>query len=187
MFDKFGEMNSSQEINELAENLFNENDIDSLKTMAKENGISQEYVDDYLKGNVFNLCDPLTAALGKLDIEKADLKPTHLMKDWVGYIEGQCLENDAMAAAVRKKGKSLKGCIGQLLKEGTEGIAPAQEAEPAAADKIEPKHRQGDRILVEGVIEMVTVGANKAVNYRIRTKGGKTVWVIEEDIVEETV
>lgn len=72
-------------------------------------------------------------------------------------------------------------------KEGTEGIAPAQEAEPAAADKIEPKHRQGDRILVEGVIEMVTVGANKAVNYRIRTKGGKTVWVIEEDIVEETV
>lgn len=64
---------------------------------------------------------------------------------------------------------------------------PEEEAEPAAADKIEPKHRQGDRILVEGVIEMVTVGANKAVNYRIRTKGGKTVWVIEEDIVEETV
>ena len=116
MFDKFGEMNSSQEINELAENLFNENDIDSLKTMAKENGISQEYVDDYLKGNVFNLCDPLTAALGKLDIEKADLKPTHLMRDWVSYIEAQCLENEELAAAVRKKGKSLKGCIGELLK-----------------------------------------------------------------------
>lgn len=116
MFDKFGEMNSCQEINELAENLFNENDIESMQAMAKENGISQEYVEDYLKGNIFNLCDPLTAALGKLEVEKEELKPTHLMKDWVGYIEGQCLENDDMAAAVRKKGKSLKGCIGQLLK-----------------------------------------------------------------------
>ena len=116
MFDKFGEMNSCQEINELAENLFNENDIESLQAMAKENGISQEYVEDYLKGNIFNLCDPLTAALGKLEVEKEELKPTHLMRDWVGYIEGQCLENDDMAAAVRKKGKSLKGCIGELLK-----------------------------------------------------------------------
>lgn len=116
MFDKFGEMNSCQEINELAENLFNENDIDSLKAMAKENGIGEEEVDMYLKGLVFRLCDPLTAALGKLEVEKEELKPTHLMKDWVGYIEGQCLENDDMAAAVRKKGKSLKGCIGELLK-----------------------------------------------------------------------
>ena len=69
-------------------------------------------------------------------------------------------------------------------KEGTEAVAPAQKAERAAAEEVEPKHRQGDRILVEGVIEMVTVGANKVVNYRIRTKGGKTIWVIEEDISE---
>ena len=66
-------------------------------------------------------------------------------------------------------------------------LAEAEEAEPAADSQIEPKHKQGDRILVEGVVEMVTVGENKTVNYRIRTKGGKTVWVIEEDIVEETV
>lgn len=66
-------------------------------------------------------------------------------------------------------------------------LAKPEEAEPAAAGQIEPKHKLGDRILVEGVVEMVTVGANKTVNYRIRTKGGKTVWVIEEDIVEETV
>ncbi len=35
MFDKFGEMGSFKEINELAENLFNEGDIDSLKAMAR--------------------------------------------------------------------------------------------------------------------------------------------------------
>lgn len=68
-----------------------------------------------------------------------------------------------------------------------EDIAPAQKAEPAAAEQPEPKYQQGDRILVEGEIEMITVGANKAVNYRIRTKGGKTVWIIEEDIVEGSI
>ena len=40
MFDKFGEMSSYKEINTLAENLFNENDIENLKEMAKENGIA---------------------------------------------------------------------------------------------------------------------------------------------------
>ena len=38
LYEKFGELNSAQEINELAENLFNENDIESLKELAKENG-----------------------------------------------------------------------------------------------------------------------------------------------------
>ena len=68
-----------------------------------------------------------------------------------------------------------------------EGIAPAQKAEPAAADQPKPKHKQGDRILVEGVIDMITASAGKAVNYRIRTKAGKTIWIIEEDIAEECV
>ena len=36
MFTKFGEMNSCKEINELAENLFKEGDIKSLKEMAAE-------------------------------------------------------------------------------------------------------------------------------------------------------
>ena len=39
MVDKFGAMDSYKEINELAENLFNEGDTDSLRVMAKENGI----------------------------------------------------------------------------------------------------------------------------------------------------
>ena len=36
MFDKFGEMNSYTEINELAANLLQEGDLDSLKELAKE-------------------------------------------------------------------------------------------------------------------------------------------------------
>lgn len=115
MFDKFGEMNSFGEINELAENLFNEGDSTSLYEMAKENGIDKEYVDMYLAGDIPALCDALTAALGKIDVEVADLKPKEIMKDWVEYLRGQCMENELLAFNVRKKGKSLKGCIAALL------------------------------------------------------------------------
>ena len=115
MFDKFGEMDSYKEINELAENLFNEGDQASLKAMAKENGIPDDFVSMYLEGSIAVLCDPVTAALGKIDVECADLKPKEIMEDWVEYIKGQCVENEAMAIYVRKKGKSLKGCIAALL------------------------------------------------------------------------
>lgn len=116
MFDKFGEMNSYKEINELADNLFNEGDQESLKEMAKENGIMQEFVEMYLQGDIPVLCDPLTAALGKIDVEAEELKPKEIMEDWVEYLRGQCMENEILAHQVRKKGKSLKGCIAALLK-----------------------------------------------------------------------
>lgn len=116
MFDKFGEMNSFTEINELAENLFNEGDIESLKEMAQENGISAEYIELYVNAEIPILCDPLSAALGKIEVECKELKPKEIMGDWVEYIKGQCMENELIAHQVRKKGKSLKGCIGALLK-----------------------------------------------------------------------
>ncbi|WP_448916596.1 hypothetical protein [Eubacterium ramulus] len=115
MFDKFGEMGSFGEINELAENLFNEGDTESLKTMARENGIDKDYVEMYLSGDIPVLCDAMTAALGKIEIEVADLKPKEIMEDWVEYLRGQCMENELLAFNVRKKGKSLKGCIATLL------------------------------------------------------------------------
>lgn len=115
MFDKFGEMDTFGEINELAENLFNEGDTASIKTMAKENGIDKEYVEIYLSGDIPVLCDAMTAALGKIDVEVADLKPKEIMEDWVEYLRGQCMENELLAFNVRKKGKSLKGCIAALL------------------------------------------------------------------------
>ena len=116
MYDKFGEMSSYTEINELAETLVNEGDIESLREMAKENGIPEDFADLYLEGDIPNLCDALTAAVGKLEVEAADLKLTGLMQDWVEYIKGLCMENEMIAHQVRKKGKSLKGCMAVLLK-----------------------------------------------------------------------
>lgn len=116
MFDKFGEMNSYEEINELAENLFNEGDLASLKEMAKENGIAAEFADLYISGEIPTLCDALIAANGKIDLECEEMKPKEIMEDWVEYIRGQCMEHKEIALAVRKKGRSLKGCITELLK-----------------------------------------------------------------------
>ena len=116
MFDKFGEMSSYTELNELANNLVNEGDMESLWEMAAENGIPEELVGLYLNGDIPELCDALTAAIGKLDVECEKLKPKEIMEDWVEYIRTQCLENDLLARQVRKKGKCLEGCIAELLK-----------------------------------------------------------------------
>ena len=116
MFEKFGEMDSCKEINELAENLFNEGDTESIRTMAEENGIPEDYVELYLNGDIPYLCDAQTAAMGKLDIESKKLEMKGLMLDWVEYIRGTCMEDDLIAHQVRKKGKSLKECMAVLLK-----------------------------------------------------------------------
>ncbi len=116
MFDKFGEMSSYKEINTLAENLFNENDIKSLKEMAKENGITEDFVELYLQGDIVELCDAETAAFGKIDVEVAELKSKGIMQDWVEYLRVQISENELLAHQVRKKDKNLKGCIAALLK-----------------------------------------------------------------------
>lgn len=116
MFEKFGEMGSYEEINELAENLFNEGDTDSLREMAKENGIPEEFVEMYLQGDTPQLCDAMTAAIGKLELEAEELKPQEIMEDWLEYIKCNCMEDERLALAVRKKDKSLEGCIAALLK-----------------------------------------------------------------------
>lgn len=116
MFDKFGEMGSAEELNELAENLKKEGDLEGLKTMAGENGIPSDYVELFREGEIPYLCDAITAANGKLDLESKDLELKGLMMDWVEYIRGLCFENMDIAKAVRSKGKYLKDCMAKLLK-----------------------------------------------------------------------
>lgn len=115
MFDKFGEMSSYTEINELAANLLQEGDLDSLKELAKENGIPDDYVEMYLEETIPSLCDSTSAAIGKIDVECMKLKPKELMLDWVEYIKGLCMENEMIAHQIRKKGKTLQGCMTVLL------------------------------------------------------------------------
>ena len=115
MFEKFGEFDSYEEINRAAAAQLNEGDLEAVMAIAEENGIDKEDAEDYIDGAVGCLVNPLMAALGKLAVEEKDLKPYEIMLDWLLYIRIRCAESQEVALAVRKKGKSLKGCIGTLL------------------------------------------------------------------------
>lgn len=116
MFDVFGEFDSAGEINELAVNLRKEGDMDSIRDVARENGIDQEVADLFISGDLLFLADDMAAAIGKIDVEAAAMKPAEIMEDWTEYIKAQCFTSEEMAQAVRRKGRSLKGCIAALLK-----------------------------------------------------------------------
>lgn len=115
MFDKFGEFNSAEEINRAAAAQLAEGDTEAVMAIALENGLDKDDAEDYIDGIVKELTTPFMAACGKLNVEEKELEPYEIMADWVTYIRLTCEDNPDMAAAVRKKGKSLKGCLSRLL------------------------------------------------------------------------
>lgn len=125
MFEQFGEMNSSAEINLLADNLKKEKDFDSIRKLAAENGIDPDDCEDFIAGDSPELCNVLQAAIGKLDLEAKELGCKELMADWVDWIRAACATKDAegeysFAVQVRKKDKSLAGALGAILKKSWE-------------------------------------------------------------------
>ena len=115
MYDKFGEFDSAAEINRAAAAQRAEGDNEEILMIAAENGIDKEDAMDYIDGCVAALVNPLMAAYGKLAIEGKELQPYEIMEDWLQYIKIRCAEDPDMAVAVRRKGKSLKGCIAAIL------------------------------------------------------------------------
>lgn len=115
MFEQFGEFGSAAEINETAVNLRREGDVENLKVLAKENGIDEDVLEVFMEGTLLYLCDDMTAAIGKIEMEAKEVKCAEIMEDWVEYIKAQCLEKPEVARAVRKKRKSLSECIAEIL------------------------------------------------------------------------
>lgn len=115
MFERFGEFDSAEEINETAVSLRREGDTESLGVLAEENGIDKDVLEVFLGGTLLYLCDEMTAAIGKIEVEAKAIKCAWIMEDWVEYIKAQCFERPEIARAVRRKGKSLAGCIAALL------------------------------------------------------------------------
>lgn len=116
MFDKFGEFDSAEEINRAAAAQLKEGDLDAIKTIAEENGLDSEDAEDFCTGAIDSLTTPLLAAIGKLEMESKDLGLKNMMEDWKNFMIQMCEEDDQMAQAVRKKGKSLEKCMAQILK-----------------------------------------------------------------------
>ena len=116
MFDKFGEFDSAEEINRAAAAQLKEGDLDAIKTIAEENGLDPEDAEDFCTGAIDSLTTPLLAAMGKLEMESKDLGLKNMMEDWKNFLIQMCEDDDQMAQAVRKKGKSLEKCMAQILK-----------------------------------------------------------------------
>lgn len=115
MFEKFGEFDSVEELNAAAEGLKKEGDLESLLALAEENGIDKEDAEDYMDNCADEFANPLMAAVGKLQIEKSGMTVKEIVEDWYQYIVAVCGESENMARAVRRKDKSLKGCMAVLL------------------------------------------------------------------------
>lgn len=116
MFDRFGYMESAGAINETAVNLRKEGDMESIRVLAKENGLDEDIAQAFIEGDILYLCDDMAAAIGKIEMECQELKPKEIMEDWVNYLKSQCFEDEMVARAVRRKDRNLKGCIAALLK-----------------------------------------------------------------------
>ena len=123
MFDRFGELDSFKELNELAENLFNEGDHEGIRVLAKENGIG-EFAGPYIEGDIPTLCDAETAAVGKLIVEAKALKLQGLMLDWLEYAKALAAKKEEVALGIRRKNKSLEGCLAVLLKAAFQNQVP---------------------------------------------------------------
>ncbi len=115
MFDLFGEFDSAEELNLAAAGQREQGDREALLNLAKENGIDQEDVEDYMDGLMDELVTPLMAAVGKIEVENKHLKLAGVLEDWKDAVLEICTEDEKMQRAVRKKGKSLKGCMALLL------------------------------------------------------------------------
>lgn len=124
MFEKFGEFDSWEEINRAAAAQLAEGDPEAVRAIAEENGLDPEDAQDYLDGVVTELCNPRMAAYGKLDLEEGTITIYGITRDWISYIRMLCQEEERMALAVRKKGKSLTGCMGELLKQSLKEAKP---------------------------------------------------------------
>ena len=136
MFAKFGECGSAEEINQKAEELFNAGDINGIRALASENGIPSEYAEAYCEGDLPVLCDALTAAVGKLDMEEEEIVMVGVMEDWLNYIQAQCMEDEQMAIAVRRKGRNLVDCLGKILLWSLTNQKKVDKSVLASAEKL---------------------------------------------------
>lgn len=118
MYKKFGEFDSFEELNRAAAAQKAEGDEEALFALAQENGLDKEDVEDYLDGIVEELATVSMAAIGKLKLEKEDLKLGGVLSDWVDELMEMCMESQELAAAVRKKGKDLAGYIAATADSG---------------------------------------------------------------------
>lgn len=138
MFDKFGEFDSVEELNEAAAGQLAQGDTEALKELAAENGIDEEDVLDYIKGETPELASVSMAAYGRLAVEEKNAK-TNKGEEMVARVlfqaaRGLCLR-PSFSVAVMRKGKRLMEVyeimrgIARKHKSGSVGVACGTDKE----------------------------------------------------------
>lgn len=120
MFEKFGEFDSAEELNRAALAQRNEGDTEAVRTLAEENGLDPEDAEEFLAGDVDFLALPFNAAVGKLTVERKELRLEGVLEDWTNDLIDMCSENKELSLAVRRKGKELAEYIARIIDEGYE-------------------------------------------------------------------
>lgn len=113
MFDRFGEINSVEELNMVAEGFKNEGDTESLYQLAEENGIDREDAEDYLAGDTEEFATQAMAAMGRLEVERREiLKESDINKKMIHitilqFVQTMAAEQE-IQNAIMKKGKRIE-------------------------------------------------------------------------------
>lgn len=135
MFDKFGEMGSWQELNELAKNLWKEGDEESLKTLCKENGIDYQDVKEAAEDGVELYITPTMAAMGRITVEEKESKIPAEAKEVIYGMAKLIVTDPHTAPKLIVKGKRLDGVwkklrdIAEKNKKGNVGVACGTDRE----------------------------------------------------------
>lgn len=119
MFDKYGEFDSAAEIIRAIQGQIDEGDETAALEIGRENGIDEMDIEDILDGSASaeEVLTPCVVALGKLQIEaEAYKKNDSIIIDWIEYIKALAIDSEEVSVMIRRKGKSLNGCLGELLK-----------------------------------------------------------------------
>ncbi len=117
MFDIFGEFDSAEELNQAAAGLLAENDIKNILALAKENGIDKEIAQAFAEGVIPIITDTMSAAVGKLTVEKDNIHSKMPVSPVADYLNSLCMDDDNFAEIVRSKKKNLKACIEAVEKK----------------------------------------------------------------------
>ena len=118
MFDKYGEFDSAEELNRTAAEKRADGDEEALAALALENGLDREDAEDYMDFVNEEFCTPYMAAIGKIKVEKEELKLKRELQDLAEELEMACQQDPAVAAGVRKKGKRLAEYLAKVVDAG---------------------------------------------------------------------
>ena len=113
LFEKFGEFDSAEEINRAAKAQLEQGDTEAIKILANENGIDEMDAEDFIAGDIPELCTELSAALGKLEAEKTEIGIEDMTYGaWTAAIQVMLMDDTEFCKAYRRKGKRLAVILG---------------------------------------------------------------------------